>query len=501
MAHQTRGQPQLNQIYRQRKRGLPNDGPPNKRQALDKAQSSTVTQIPAEEQNAQPVHAKQLRLPVFSRPKPEWVSEVVSSLRQRMMSGTPGWSAGAIQLTEDQSTLEGQLKRLIKDTVVGAHNNSALLLGPRGTGKSLVLERALSDAASEHPEHLVAVRLSGIVHTDDQQALRSVAQQLCDQQRLAYSKSASFEENMTFLHDMLSECARAQRSVVFVLDEFDLFATRPKQTLLYTILNAMHSSQVQAVLLGVSCRLDAAELLEKRVLSRFSHRKLVFSVAGGGVDAATSLMTSALTVQVDDDVDKEKAAYMTRFNETTQRVLASEPVRSALALPATLDSSHRRFCEMAAVALTRMDREEGVLRAADVEFACAESMRGALTVAMSGCSVLELWMLVAMHRLKSRRKRAVASFSEAYAECTANGSAVAQSVESYGRMCAKRSWENLVNMELLKESGSRGRRTRRAGSQFHQARLLVPECLIQEMLQKHKQVPTLLQAWMRTECA
>lgn len=31
-----------------------------------------------------------------------------------------------------------QLKRLIKDTVVGAHNNSALLLGPRGTGKSLV---------------------------------------------------------------------------------------------------------------------------------------------------------------------------------------------------------------------------------------------------------------------------------------------------------------------------------------------------------------------------
>lgn len=46
------------------------------------------------------------------------------------------------------------------------------------SGRPQVLERALSDAASEHPEHLVAVRLSGIVHTDDQQALRSVAQQV-----------------------------------------------------------------------------------------------------------------------------------------------------------------------------------------------------------------------------------------------------------------------------------------------------------------------------------
>ena len=157
-----------------------------------------------------------------------------------------------------------------------------------------MLERALRTVAGKHPARLVTVRLSGLVHTDDIQALKHTALQLCSQQKLSYSRTASFEDNMVFLHDMLtyayappltprpahavsdahcdcgcpprSECARAHRAVVFVLDEFDLLALRPKQTLLYTILNAMHSAQVQSVVLGVSCRMDAAELLEKRVL-------------------------------------------------------------------------------------------------------------------------------------------------------------------------------------------------------------------------------------------
>eukprot|EP00959_Pyramimonas_sp_CCMP1952_P169162 3533978-Pyramimonas_sp.AAC.1 len=40
--------------------------------------------------------------------------------------------------------------------------------------------------------------------------------------------------------------------------------------------NRYAPAQVQAVVVGLSVRLDTAELLEKRVLSRFSHRKLVF---------------------------------------------------------------------------------------------------------------------------------------------------------------------------------------------------------------------------------
>jgi hypothetical protein len=66
-----------------------------------------------------------------------------------------------------------------------------------------VLERALQAVHAKHPDKLMVVRLSGIVHTDDMQALRGSAMQLCKQQKISYSRTASYEENMTFLHEML----------------------------------------------------------------------------------------------------------------------------------------------------------------------------------------------------------------------------------------------------------------------------------------------------------
>lgn len=66
--------------------------------------------------------------------------------------------------------------------------------------------------------------------------------------------------------------------MVFVLDDFDGFARRSKQTLLYNLLDALQASRVRAAVVGVTARVDCVELLEKRVRSRFSHRLL--SVGG-----------------------------------------------------------------------------------------------------------------------------------------------------------------------------------------------------------------------------
>ncbi|CAH8388140.1 unnamed protein product [Eruca vesicaria subsp. sativa] len=49
-----------------------------------------------------------------------------------------------------------------------------------------------------------------------------------------------------------------------------------KQRLLYSLLDAMQSVTSQAVVIGISSRTDADQLLEKRVRSRFSHRKILF---------------------------------------------------------------------------------------------------------------------------------------------------------------------------------------------------------------------------------
>lgn len=68
--------------------------------------------------------------------------------------------------------------------------------------------------------------------------------------------------------------------IVVVLDSFELFALRPRQTLLYGLLDAAQTSQTPIAIIGLTSRVvffsadtkDTVELLEKRVKSRFSHR-------------------------------------------------------------------------------------------------------------------------------------------------------------------------------------------------------------------------------------
>ena len=56
------------------------------------------------------------------------------------------------------------------------------------------------------------------------------------------------------------------------MDEFDLFTTHPRQTLLYNLFDIAQARKAPIVVLGLTTRIDVVESLEKRVKSRFSHR-------------------------------------------------------------------------------------------------------------------------------------------------------------------------------------------------------------------------------------
>jgi origin recognition complex subunit 4 len=62
------------------------------------------------------------------------------------------------------------------------------------------------------------------------------------------------------------------QSVIFIIDEFDMFASHPRQTLLYNLFDVAQSRKAPIAVLGCTTRLDVVEMLEKRVKSRFSHR-------------------------------------------------------------------------------------------------------------------------------------------------------------------------------------------------------------------------------------
>lgn len=82
-------------------------------------------------------------------------------------------------------------------------------------------------------------------------------------------------ENLLFLLACLKQSNKNKsKSVIFILDHFDLFCAHPKQSLLYNLFDVVQSAQAAICVIGLTSRNDVLELLEKRVKSRFSHRQI-----------------------------------------------------------------------------------------------------------------------------------------------------------------------------------------------------------------------------------
>ncbi|KAL1839057.1 hypothetical protein VTJ49DRAFT_1921 [Mycothermus thermophilus] len=179
--------------------------------------------------------------------------------------------------------------QLVEQTVAAGEGNSMMVIGPRGCGKTTLVESIIDDLSNKHPDEFHVVRLSGFIHTDDKLALREIWRQLGKEMAVEddlVNKTTNYADTMASLLALLShpsEIGEAQdgvtsKSVVFVIDEFDLFATHARQTLLYNLFDIAQARKAPIAVLGLTTRIDVVESLEKRVKSRFSHRYVYLSL-------------------------------------------------------------------------------------------------------------------------------------------------------------------------------------------------------------------------------
>ncbi|XP_060520688.1 origin recognition complex subunit 4 [Cylas formicarius] len=174
-------------------------------------------------------------------------------------------------------TVRNQLYDLLQRTIEHGESNSMLLLGPRGIGKTRLVNDLIRELESTEflKNDFILVKLHGIKHTDDRLALKSITFQMNLENAVDGKIFGTFAENLAFLLACLKTGNKhSSKSVIFVLDEFDLFCAHHNQTLLYNLFDISQSAQTPVCVLGITCRLDVVELLEKRVKSRFSHRQL-----------------------------------------------------------------------------------------------------------------------------------------------------------------------------------------------------------------------------------
>lgn len=193
-----------------------------------------------------------------------------------------------------------EISKMFEYCVEGGEGHSLLLIGPRASGKSCIVDAALDHLAAGHSESsFITVRLNAYMHGDDRVALREIARQLDDKLETEngferWSTSETFSNILSILetnifksdegneddeaNDTAADTNAASKgdntlvAILFIIDEFEKFTNNSKQTLLYNLFDMSQYSATPICVVGMSTKVTTREMLEKRVKSRFSQR-------------------------------------------------------------------------------------------------------------------------------------------------------------------------------------------------------------------------------------
>ncbi|KAJ4389979.1 origin recognition complex subunit 4 [Gnomoniopsis smithogilvyi] len=377
--------------------------------------------------------------------------------------------------------------QLVEQTVMAGEGNSMLIIGARGTGKTTMVDSVLSDIGLEHRNEFHVVRLNGFIHTDDKLALKDIWRQLGKEMEVEENligKTNNYADTLASLLALLShpsEISAAQdgvtsRSVVFIIDEFDLFATHARQTLLYNLFDIAQARKAPIAVLGLTNKIDVVESLEKRVKSRFSHRYAYMSLPKTFREYWDVCRQGLL---VDDQDAKAEGLDIslkgfTQFHEYwTNKIellykdqsfkdLIEYHYYSSKSVPAFLNSCILPLANLSPFDMTlRLSLAQGTAfgtDAPDSKLHLLESL-----------SDLDLSLLISAARLDIVAHTDTVNFAMAYDEYTAligrqrvqsstsGMMALGGGVRVWGRGVAEMAWERLVSLGLLLPTGMGGR--------------------------------------------
>ncbi|EPE31323.1 FYVE/PHD zinc finger [Glarea lozoyensis ATCC 20868] len=178
----------------------------------------------------------------------------------------------------------GRIQRTVLDRLTG---KTRIKIAGHDDQLQKLVESVISDISKNDRDKFHVVRLNGFVHTDDKLASREIWRQLGREMEIEDDsvKASNHADTLASLLALLSHPAeqselsshQTAKSVVFILDEFDLFTTHARQTLLYNLFDIAQARKAPIAVLGLTTRIDVVESLEKRVKSRFSHRYVYLS--------------------------------------------------------------------------------------------------------------------------------------------------------------------------------------------------------------------------------
>ncbi|KAM9305926.1 origin recognition complex subunit 4 [Gastrophryne carolinensis] len=419
-----------------------------------------------------------------SLPIADCVSQVQAQLRLRLLQfGHKGKRCGV-------DAQHKHLVELLKRTVIHGESNSVLIIGPRGSGKSMLLQDALEEvlAVKAIKENALPVHLNGLLQVNDKIALKEITRQLNLENVVGDRVFGSFAENLSFLLEALKTGDRTSSCpVLFILDEFDLFAHHKNQTLLYNLFDIAQSAQTPITVIGLTCRLDVMELLEKRVKSRFSHRQI--HLLNSFSFSEYQAMFKELLLLAPGFPD---AQFAEQWNTNIQNLAQNKTVEDILQKQFNASKDLRCLHMLLQLALCRQNGSHPHVNAADLVEAYRLRSLDSKANILHGLSVLEMCLIIAMKHLQDIYSGEPFNFQMVHNEFQKFIQRKAHSVYNFEKPVILKAFEHLQQLELIKPMEGLSVRTQK---EYRLMKLLLDNSQILEALQRYPNCPTDVRQW------
>ncbi|XP_069902096.1 origin recognition complex subunit 4 isoform X2 [Globicephala melas] len=385
----------------------------------------------------------------------EYLSQAQRILRERFCHQSPHSNLFGVQVQYKH------LIELLKRTAIHGESNSVLIIGPRGSGKTMLINHALKELmeVEEVSENVLQVHLNGLLQINDKIALKEITRQLNLENVVGDKVFGSFAENLSFLLEALKKGDRTSSCpVIFILDEFDLFAHHKNQTLLYNLFDISQSAQTPVAVIGLTCRL---------YLKIFKEQLSLPAVFPGKI-------------------------FAEKWNENVQSLSEDRNVRDVLQKHFNVSKSLRSLHTLLMLALNRVTPSHPFMTAADLMEANQLCSMDSKANIVHGLSVLEICLIIAMKHLNDIYEEEPFNFQMVYNEFQKFVQRKAHSVYNFEKPVVMKAFEHLQQLELIRPME---RTSVNAQREYQLMKLLLDNTQIMNALQKYPNCPTDVRQW------
>ncbi|XP_013620533.1 PREDICTED: origin of replication complex subunit 4-like [Brassica oleracea var. oleracea] len=194
---------------------------------------------------------------------------------------------------------------------------------------------------------------------------------------------------------------------------------------------------------------DADQLLEKRVRSRFSHRKILFLPPSR--EEVDSLLEHLPSLPADSSFP---SGYVSQFNEKIKNITSDPRFKDMLRTFLNANSTVNSLLKFIFRAVSSMNLESGILSLETFKAALSSMQRQPKLEAVRDCSILELYLLVCMRRLEVKEQSLYNFISVMKEYKTIHDSF--QTSDHYAQNVCLRAFEHLREREVICYAENRG---------------------------------------------